>query len=114
MGLGESWASKDSCDRFVSWAKHINSFYTNSIIIRIQGKSSSDSLGRSSHLLMGSSSPMFDWWASKLQWYRPSGRNDTDFWLEMGGVILVLTSNEFKADETYNHKEKGQNSNSDV
>ena len=57
---------------------------------------------------------MFDWWASKLQRLVPSGRNDTDFRLEMGGVILVLTSNEFKADETYNHKEKGQNSNSDV
>ena len=103
MDLGERWASKDSCNAFVSWSKHINSFYMDSIILRFQEKGRSDSLTGSRHLFVGSRSPVFDWRTRKLQGLVPSGRNDTDIRLKMRGVVLA--SNELEADKTDNHQE---------
>ena len=79
-------------------------------IIRILATSCSHSLGRSSHILVVSSFPIFDWLMSELQWYRSPGRYDTDFGLEVVIVVLVLTD-EFQADEEYNQKEQDQNRN---
>ena len=51
---------------------------------------------------------MFDWWASKLQWYRSPKRYDTDFRLEEVIVVLIL-ADKFQANEEYNQNEEHQN-----
>ena len=117
-----SRGSQDGSDWFItcywvlekiwSW-EHFNTFYMGWFIIRILATSCSRSLGRSTHILVVSGFPIFDWLMSELQWYRSPGRYDTDFGLEVVIVVLVLTD-EFQADEEYNQKEQDQNRNCNI
>ena len=82
-------------------------------IIRILATSCSRSLGRSTHIPVVSSFPIFDWTMSELQWYRSPERYDTDFGLEEVIVVLIL-ADEFQADEEYNQNEEDQNRNCNI